>query len=323
MVDPDPFTDDVYAIAAHYGISAGDVAPAPTQGQVNVTVFLGTELVLRIPRNARAQERLAKEAEVIPLVRAAGVPTPAIVGYDVTRQIADVPYVVLERLHGLTLAELDPANRRLAHESLGEILVVLHRIRRSSVGATDTIPQPFTFSAAEVVQRLREAGEIGTAQSDWLLERFELLNSEGPSPADPVLVHRDVAPSNVIVDRQGRATALLDWGCAEWGAPARDLVGLPLPALPALLSGYRSALRGAASGAQDIDPDLGLERDALWFHLYLALARLLKEPSTSEDRHWAAPRQATLLDILAFVSGAVPDSWPALLRRPHPREGRF
>jgi hypothetical protein len=62
------------------------------------------------------------------------------------------------------------------------------------------------------------------------------------------------------------------------------------------------------------DDGLSLERDALWYHLYLALARLLKEPSTSEDRNWAAPRQATLIDILAFISSALPGSWSDLLR---------
>ena len=191
----------------------------------------------------------------------------------------------------------------------------LHRIRLRSVGPTDAIPAPFTFSPPEVIQRLRQAGEIGSTQSDWLLERFELLQPAGPSQADPVLLHRDVTASNVIVDRQGRVSALFDWGCAEWGSPARDLVGLPLRALPDLLSGYRSALAAETSGGHDIDDDLTLECDALWFHLYLALARLLKEPSTSEDRNWAAPRQATLLDILAFISSAVTDSWPDLLRR--------
>lgn len=312
-----PFTDDVYAIAAHYGVPVSDVKPAQSQGQVNLTVFMGAELVLRIPRTAKAAEQLAKEAEVIPLVQAAGVPTSELVSYDATLQIASVPYVVLERLHGATLAEQDPADRHLTYESLGEILVALHRIRRSSVETTSTIPPPYRFSPPELVQRLKDAGEIGSAQCDWLLEQFGLLKPEGPSQTDPVLLHRDVTASNVIVDRQGRVTALFDWGCAEWGTPARDLVGLPLRMLPDLLAGYRSALHGAAS--RDHDNDLSLEHDALWFHLYLALARLLKEPSTSEDRNWAAPRQATLLDILTFISDAVRESWPELLRRLSPR----
>lgn len=315
MVSLSPFTDDVHAIAAHYGVPDRDLKPAPTQGQVNLTVFMGAELVLRIPRNAKAAERLSKEADVIPLVQDAGVPTSELVSYDATLQVGSVPYVVLKRLHGATLAEQDPADRQLAYESLGEILMALHQVRLSSVGAIGTIPAPFSFSPPALVQRLKEAGEIGTAQCGWLLENFELLQPEGPSQADPVLLHRDVIPSNVIVDRQGRATALLDWGCAEWGSPARDLVGLPLRALPELLSGYRSAHHVATPGDLDRPNELSLERDALWFHLYLALARLLKEPSTSEDRNWAAPREATLLDILAFISSAVPESWPGLLRR--------
>ena len=123
-------------------------------------------------------------------------------------------------------------------------------------------------SPPELVQQLREAGEVGASQCDWLLERFELLKPDGPSQADPV----------------------------------------------------RSALDDAAPGEHGHDNDLSLERDALWFHLYLAVARLLKEPSTSEDRNWAAPRLATLLDILAFISSGVPDSWPDHLRRQSSRK---
>lgn len=315
VMDASPFADDVRAVAAHYGVEE-DVVPAPTQGQVNLTVFLGSELVLRIPRTTRAAEQLSKEAEVIPLVRDAGVPTPKLVRYDSTLRVASLPYMVLQRVHGATLAEQapDPTARQRTLESLGEILVTLHQIRFSTVGPVGAIPEPFTFSPSELLHGLVEAGEIGTAQHDWLLERFTLLQPEGLSRADPRLLHRDVIPSNVIVGHDGLVKALLDWGCAEWGSPARDLVGLPIRALPDLLSGYRSAL-GAASSRDDRDGDLTLERDALWYHLYLALARLLKKPSTSEDRNWAAPRSATLLDFLAFTSSTVTEPWAALLRR--------
>ncbi|WP_166658634.1 phosphotransferase family protein [Kribbella sp. VKM Ac-2571] len=301
-------------MAAHYGVTEKDVVPAPTQGQVNLTIFLGSELVLRIPRTTRAAESLSKEAEVIPLVQDAGVPTPELVSYDSTLRVASVPYMVLQRVHGATLAYQapDPSGRRRVLGPLGEILVTLHQVRLSKVGPVSAIPAPFTFSPPALLGRLMEAGEIGSTQHDWLLERFALLHPEGPSQADPALLHRDVIPSNVMVDRKGRVTALLDWGCAEWGSPARDLVGLPIRELPDLLSGYRKAV---APSGDDRDGDLALERDALWYHLYLALARLLKEPSTSEDRNWAAPRSATLLDILAFTSSTATEPWPALLRR--------
>lgn len=314
--DTESFTDEVHAVGAHYGVAGKDVVPVPTQGQVNLTVFLGDELVLRIPRTPRAAEQLAKEAEVIPLVRDVGVPTPELVRYDPTLRVASVPYMVQQRMNGTTLAEMssDPTERRRTLGALGEILAALHQVRHSRVEPIGTIPEPFTFSPSELLGRLLDAGEIGSSQHEWLRERFALLQPEGPSQADPVLLHRDVIPSNVMIDRGGQVMALLDWGCAEWGSPARDLVGLPIRELPDLLSGYRSA-RGVALSADEVNGSLALERDALWYHLYLALARLMKEPSTSEDRNWAAPRSATLLDLLAFTADAAPESGPIHLRR--------
>lgn len=105
------------------------MVPAPTQGQVNLTVFLGSELVLRIPRTTRAAESRSKEAEVIPLVQDAGVPTPELVSYDSTLRVGSVPYMVLQRVHGATLADQapDPSGRRRVLGSLGEILVT-HRL---------------------------------------------------------------------------------------------------------------------------------------------------------------------------------------------------
>lgn len=278
----------------------------PVQGQVNLTVLLGPELVLRLPRTSRAEELLTKESKVIPLVRDAGVPTPELIGYDATRQHASVPYMVLRRARGetLTARPLDRSGRRRTLGALGEILRTLHEIRRHRVGPLDALPEPYAFSLPELLDRLVEAGEIGGAQHIRLRELFERLRPEGPSLTDPVLLHRDVIPSNVMVDDAGEVTALLDWGCAEWGSPARDLVGLPLEDLLDLLAGYRT----------NDDSVLELEQDALWYHLYLALARLLKEPSTSEDRNWAAPRSATLLDLLAFASGAGTQPWPDILR---------
>lgn len=314
-IEATPFADDIRSIAAHHGVPEKDLAPVSTQGQVNLSIFLGTELVLRIPRTPGAAEQLRKEAEVIPAVRDAGVPTAELVSHDSTLRIATVPYMVLQRIHGRTLAEHapDPTGRRRALGSLGEVLATLHRIRRSSSSLSGAIPDPFTFSVPELLHRLVEAGEIGTAQHDWLLGQFALLQPEGPTQPDPVLLHRDVIPSNVMVAPGGQVTALLDWGCAEWGSAARDLVGLPIRDLPDLLSGYRSA-QGVALSAEERDQRPALERDALWYHLYLALARLLKEPSTSEDRNWAAPRSATLLDLLAFTCSSTADSWPDLLR---------
>ena len=41
VMDVSPFADAVRAVAGHYGVKEKDVVPVPTQGQANLTVFLG------------------------------------------------------------------------------------------------------------------------------------------------------------------------------------------------------------------------------------------------------------------------------------------
>ena len=57
---PDAHRDSVSAIARNFGVSQREVAVAPRQGQVNLTIFLGSELVLRLPRRREFEKRLSK-----------------------------------------------------------------------------------------------------------------------------------------------------------------------------------------------------------------------------------------------------------------------
>lgn len=287
---------DVRSVAMYHGVPLAEVRSASVQGQANLTVFLGSELVLRLPRTAHAATLLATEAVAVPLAREAGVPIAEVLVHDESLTIASVPYVVQRRMPGRTLADpsLDTEVRRRAVGSLGRALARLHRIRWSEVGDLAGIPSPYAFSVPELLAELGEAGEIGASQQAWLAERFETLRSGSTPNTDPVLVHRDVNPGNVLVNDAGDVTALVDWGLSQWGSPARDLVGLPPRDLVGLLGGYRSE-RGVLA-------DDTLESEALWFHLYLALARLLKTPRAVAGEDWAAPRSATLVELLALAS---------------------
>ncbi len=311
-----PFADHVHAIATHYGTPLGDVSPVPEQGQVNLTVFLGDDLVLRIPRKRSFEVRLAKEAAVIPLAQRAGVPTADLVHYDESRAVVDVPYILLERRRGHTLGERGyrPEASTRAHESLGELLVVLHEVRMKDVGPIAGVEQRPPLLPGPLVEWLIDAGELGRAQGQWLLDWLAFLEVKDVRASDPVLVHGDISPSNLFVNPDGEVDAVIDWGSAHWGDPLRDVVDLPVRALPSLLTGYRSAGRSAGFDSHVREDDRSLEAGALRWHLLMALAKLHKGPSTSEKRNWSAPKQARLLEILRFIASDPPSPWPELVQ---------
>ncbi|HEY0475423.1 MAG TPA: phosphotransferase, partial [Kribbella sp.] len=86
--------DDVLAaLASRYGVRLEAVREVPG-GVANRAFVLGDELFLRIPRTAEFGRDLRKEVAVIPVARAAGVRTPAIVDFDATRTLVDAPYSV-------------------------------------------------------------------------------------------------------------------------------------------------------------------------------------------------------------------------------------
>ena len=311
---PEVQRDNVRAIARSFGVSDQDVCVAPRQGQVNLTIFLGHELVLRLPRKPVFEERLLKEAEVIPFVLDREIPTAELVRLDSSHAVADITYIVMERLHGRRIDDLpsvsDSGNR--TYGSLFEILLGLHSIRRDPGPPIRGVPTA-EFAAEVLLDQLRSRGEIGSSQAVWLQRWFRHLEARGARSSDPVLLHGDVMPSNLIVSDSGDVTAIIDWGSACWGEAARDLASFRTSRLPAILNIYRKVAHdqpGAAAGSVDC-----IEASVLWYQLFFALARLLGRQSTSETRNWSAPRGARLLEVLQFLSSDVPDRWSSLLLR--------
>ncbi|HEY6737524.1 MAG TPA: aminoglycoside phosphotransferase family protein, partial [Actinopolymorphaceae bacterium] len=232
------------AIAERYQIPADDVVPAPVQGAVNDVWFLGDGLVARIPRGGGAPwAELEKEAAVIPIARRVGVRTPAVVTYDKSCTVVSVPYLVVERVHARDLAALNVGPRAAAgvYRSVGRSLAALHSARRSTVGSLTGVVTDEGGDPREVVERLAIDGYLDVQQARWLAGWFTALERRRPVDVEPVLIHGDVAPQNILVDRESRdLAALVDWGDAAWADPAVDFAKVPLRAVPYVLEGYRS-----------------------------------------------------------------------------------
>src|ERR1041385_983628 len=96
------------AIASRHGLGDRRLARLPDTGIINAVYLLGDDVVLRVPRDHAGHVAQARaEAIAIPAARAAGVRTPALVAYDDACDLLPVPYLVVERVRGRMLSELD------------------------------------------------------------------------------------------------------------------------------------------------------------------------------------------------------------------------
>jgi hygromycin-B 7''-O-kinase len=291
------------AIAARYGVRPDQIREVPG-GVANQAYTLGDHLFLRIPRSQEFQADLVKEVAIIPLAQAAGVRTPAIVDFDDTRALVDAPYLVMERIHATDLVDSEVEHPELWPE-LGEQVRLLHETKHQQIKGVptdeDSDPRP-------TVERLAADGLIDVGTANWLLTWFEHLATRFDRAAPKVLLHGDLAAQNIMVDRDGRYCALIDWGDAAWGPAGAEFAKLRLEQIAQLLPAYRQAGHGE------------LEAAALWFHLTWGLSNLLNSnrsqlagpPLQQGRRHWTAAHASRLLGVLRFFAGDPPSPWREL-----------
>jgi aminoglycoside phosphotransferase (APT) family kinase protein len=194
--------------------------PVAESGTVNALYRLGDELAVRIPRN-RPKLWSDLDDEFVWLPRLAPhlpvkVPVPVARG----RPSGDYPHEwgVFEWLPGEnpTPGEVPES---LAEE-LAEFVTVLHGLELEggpqSVRGDDL--SRFDEFTRENLKALE--GELDTAAAEALWDEALALT---PWPHDQVWIHADVMPGNLLL-RDGRLSAVIDWGGSGLGDPAVDLM---------------------------------------------------------------------------------------------------
>ncbi len=280
-------------------------------GVANHVFLLGEELVLRIPRTPAFVPDLRKEVEVIPAARAVGVRTPAVVAFDDSRSLLDLPYLVLVRTPGADLAQLDRAETEAGQvfQQVGRELAKLHRLTASRAAELPSVPADDAGEdPRDLVGRLRAEGHLDRDAARWLTGWFDRLATHLPPDPPHVLVHGDIAPQNLLVaPASATLTGIVDWGDAQWADPAVEFAKIPLRGVPAMLDGYRQGLGHGVPGAAD-----RWEARILWHHLVWALTRLRDSAARPDHRHWSAPPASRLLNLLRFFASAPPAPWADL-----------
>lgn len=299
-----PITDTTLAlIAARHGVPRAEVRRLRQVGTFNAIFALGDSLILRVPRaHPRFTRASENEAIAVPMARAVGVRTPALVEFDASMATLPVPYGLYERIEGTELeaATSDPAAAVGAWRELGRDLARLHLgVTETAMAARlntfdqKTDPRPLPTIIAE-------AGYFGPAEARWLTGWLDRLAPLALADAPRRFLHGDSQSANTMVDVETlEYRAVIDWGGCMWGDAALDFAGVPLRAVPAMLAGYR----------EEATTDETIEARILWHQLTIGLHQLRGSPKPEQS--WGERPMGILLDALRFLGETDEPRWMA------------
>ena len=282
MTLPFQVAELVRAVAARHRISPQRVRPLPV-GEANHVLALGSGLVLRVARTPEHTQDLAKEAELLPLTHTAQVGTPALVEHAST----PVPHLLQTRLPGTDLAESTPGPALL--RELGDRMGRLHRLPTS--GLRTPPHQMESTDPIGLLQHLHRTGMIDAHTTTWCTDLLSHLSRSHPDP-EPVLIHGDLSPTNLLATDDGALSGIVDLGDAALAEAAVDFAKLPPHWLPEVLAGYPHPPEQEHSWRSRI----------LFHHLNWALARLSDPHPRPGRRHWSAPPAARLLALMRLLT---------------------
>ncbi|GAA3636815.1 aminoglycoside phosphotransferase family protein [Kineosporia mesophila] len=214
-------------------------------GWDNVIARVGDDLLARLPRREQAAKLVLAEQAWLPQLAPRlplAVPVPVRTGvptsfypysWSLTPWLPGRPVVSGDG----TSAEIDPGGTALA---LGAFLGALHH------PAPPHAPTHRTRGVPLLDRReLDDHNASLLSDTGHLIEALEAGRSAKPWPHEPVWLHGDLHPANVLV-REGRIGAVIDFGDVTAGDPATDLAVawmlVPAPARDVFWDQYARAV---------------------------------------------------------------------------------
>lgn len=263
---------------------------APEQGALEVTEFapvLGgfgkqtffcttrdaqghsEELVVRksdpMPIMLHGVFRIEQEFDLLAALATTDFPVPQPIALGHQLPGVDGSFYTMNRLPGRVAGSFLDAHRQTYPESLllrlAELLAQLHRIPLETFGAyfarheeaaalQETIEQRYRRNLRGWRQYVQTVEHLDSPFVTWL---FDWLDRHVPADTRrPVLTHGDFNVHNVLADGE-RVTAVLDWECADFGAPEQDLAYIQ-PHIARHMDWQRFVDHYHASGGVAIDP---------------------------------------------------------------------
>lgn len=202
------------------------LCPVESAGTDNALYRLGADMVVRLPRIPSAVIKVAKEGEWLPwLAPALPLPVPEPLAAGRPGAGFPWPWSVYRWLAGETVWSRPPDDAEDAGDRLGRFVAALQGIDAAAgppPGDHNSFRgEPLAGRDGEVREAVAAlAGEIdaGSVTAVW-----EAALEAPAWPGPPRWLHGDLLPSNLLV-RDGRLSAVIDFGCLGIGDPACDLM---------------------------------------------------------------------------------------------------
>lgn len=192
-------------------------------GWDNVMFRLGDDLAVRLPRRAASASLIEREQCWLPVLAnqiSCAMPCPVRVGTPAPELGFTAPWSVVPWLEGESAADIEPGARGDAVEGLARFVGDL--AQPAPVGAPSNPFRGVALAARdEVVRHRLERGRVAGAAR--LLRVWERALAAEPWRSEPVWVHGDLHPANLIVGASGELAAVIDFGDLSAGDSATDL----------------------------------------------------------------------------------------------------
>jgi aminoglycoside phosphotransferase (APT) family kinase protein len=221
-------------------------------GWDNVMVRCGTDLVIRLPRRQVAAELVLSEQRWLPML-AERLPLPIPVPLRIGRPSAGYPWPwsVVPFLPGRPAAIDPPVDPAETLDVLAAFLAALHLPAAPSAPLNRYRGVPLADRTAVDTTNLAAIADPVVVRAATAIRETAL--AAGRWAGDPVWVHGDLHPANMLVDA-GRLSGVIDFGDLTAGDPATDLsviwMVLPVSQHQRFWTSY------AASAAYSVDADL-------------------------------------------------------------------
>ncbi|WP_158175525.1 phosphotransferase [Heyndrickxia camelliae] len=199
------------------------------EGFDNTVFQVNNEYIFRFPRRQVAAQLLETENTILPkLADKLPIPIPKPTFIGVAGERYPWPFTGYPIVKGTTPGLLPAPKRMQSVEELAQFLKTLHRFPvrdalQLKVPYDELKRLDIKSRKPKLMENLDVAAELGLYTSQKELIPFIESLPPDKTITELALVHGDLHPRNMLVDRKGKVSGIIDWGDTHIGNPAIDL----------------------------------------------------------------------------------------------------